>query len=109
MENTNRIFGNDEWMSYEKNTELVELYKKQYMIIANLYVIYQFIKKGSILLYNIIITTNSAGAKNVINTAKKLNEVSTRIIEDALKKYTGKTLDIDDFSHGDPQTNLCEF
>ena len=103
------FFGNDEWMSYEKNTELVELYKKQLHDYRKFVYDIPIYKKGSILLYNIIITTNSAGAKNVINTAKKLNEVSTRIIENALKKYTGKTLDIDDFSHGDPQTNLCEF
>jgi len=92
-----RVFGTSDWKMCTNQDELLQLYCKQINTMKRFVDVIPIFKAGENKLYDLIFaSSNIDGAGNVMKYTKDiLDNVTTELIEDALKVATKKTTDLD--------------
>ena len=90
----NVFYGNCEWRTLTKGFELMTLYRKQIEKYKDYVYDIPFFQKGKVLSYNILVATNSKGASNIIESARKIANVKTETIDGCFKVVTKKIGDL---------------
>jgi three-Cys-motif partner protein len=92
------FFGNNNWNNCEDGETLAELYKQQMSKFKKYTYTIPVYQTGERILYHMIIATNSKGASNVFDDARRIMDVTTtELFRDALKVISGKTKDLTEF------------
>jgi len=94
----NELYGNNSWFYLNTEDELLALYVSQIQTFKKYVYTISVLRQDNSRLYDIIIATNSLGAGNIIDDAKKIMDVTTtQMMSSALKVITKKTTEISDF------------
>jgi len=88
------FYGNKKWLSYTEGNDLMELYKRQIGEFRKYVYDIPVYQAGKMITYHMIIATNSSGAGNIVESARKLTRVKTEMIDGGLKVVTGKRDDL---------------
>ncbi|PIN83073.1 MAG: hypothetical protein COV65_04465, partial [Nitrosopumilales archaeon CG11_big_fil_rev_8_21_14_0_20_33_24] len=75
-----QFYGNKKWLSYTEGNDLMELYKRQIGDFRKHVFDIPVYQSGKQVTYHIIIATNSSGAANIVESARKLTQVKTEMI-----------------------------
>ena len=89
-----QFYGNKRWLDCTEGNDLMKLYKSQIGKFRKHVFDIPVFQSGKQIMYHIIIATNSSGASNVVESARKLTRVHTEMMEGGLKVVTGKTDDL---------------
>jgi len=91
------VFGTTEWRKCSNQTELLELYLTQIGTLKEYVEVIPIFRTGENKIYDLIFaSSNPKGAGNVMTYIKGImDNVTTELIEDAMKVATKKTLDLD--------------
>ena len=89
-----QFYGNKKWLSYTEGNDLMELYKRQIGDFRKHVFDIPVYQSGKQVTYHIIIATNSSGAANIVESARKLTQVKTEMINGGLKVVSGKRDDL---------------
>lgn len=89
-----QFYGNKDWIPYTEGNDLMELYKRQIGKFRKQVFDIPVHQSGRQVTYHIIIATNSSGAGNIVESARKLTQVQTEMMKGGLKVVTGKTDDL---------------
>ena len=89
-----QFYGNKKWLSYTEGNDLMELYKRQIGEFRKHVFNIPVYQSGKQITYHILIATNSLGAGNIVESARKLTRVKTEMINGGLKVVTGKRDDL---------------
>ena len=91
------VFGNSNWKNCSNQDELLELYLRQIKIFKDYVEVIPVFRTGENKLYDLIFaSSNPSGAGSVMTYIKGImDNVTTDLIEDALKVATKKTTDLD--------------
>ncbi|MEX0656258.1 MAG: three-Cys-motif partner protein TcmP [Nitrosopumilaceae archaeon] len=93
-ESLSQFYGNKKWITYSDGSNLMELYKRQIGEFREYVYDIPVYQLGKQITYHIIIATNSRGAGNIVESARKLTKVKTEMIDGGLKVVTGKRDDL---------------
>jgi three-Cys-motif partner protein len=94
----NEFFGNNNWKKCKDGEELAELYRQQMSAFRKYTYTIPVYQTGERRLYHMIIATNSKGASNVFDDARKImDETTTEVFRDAFRVISGKTKDLTEF------------
>jgi len=97
-ETFNDLYGNNFWFTQHSEQELLDLYVSQIRRLKKHVYTISVLRQDNSRLYDIIIATNSWGAGNIIDDAKKIMDITTtQMMSSALKVITKKTTEISDF------------
>lgn len=91
------VFGTSEWRKCSNQTELLDVYLKQIKTLKEFVEVIPIFRTGENKLYDLIFaSSNPSGAGSVMTYIKGImDNVTTELIEDALKVSTKKTTDLD--------------
>lgn len=91
------VFGTSKWRGCSNQTELLELYLTQIKTLKEYVEVIPIFRAGENKLYDLIFaSSNPKGAGSIMGYIKKImNNVTTEIIESAMKVVTKKELDLD--------------
>ncbi len=93
------FFGNQNWKDLKNGDELLEQYISQMKGFKKHVLSIPIFKTGKIKLYDLIIATNSDGAKNIISDdIKTMSIIPTEILKSALQVIVGKQSDLSQFT-----------
>jgi len=79
------FYGNNDWLPYTEGEDLMKLYKNQMRQFKKYVVDMPVFQEGKQLTYHILVATDNDGAKNIIESAKKITKVQTEMIDGGLK------------------------
>lgn len=91
------FYGDTSWENTTKGEELMKIYKDKINKIKKFVYDIPVFQSGSQISYHIIIATNSKGARNIVESARKITLVQTKMIDGGLKVVTKKRTEITDF------------
>ena len=91
------FYGDDSWETVTKGNELMEIYKNKINKCKKFVYDIPVFQSGNQVGYHIIIATNSKGAGNIIDSARKITKVKTEMIGGGVKVLTNKTHEIDEY------------
>lgn len=91
----NEFFGDQTWRSQSNGSELLDRYIEKIRQFKDHVFDIPVFRTGESRLYDLIIATNSKGAGNIVDDARKVMEItSTEMIRDAFKVVTNKRVDL---------------
>lgn len=91
----NEFFGDQTWRGQSNGSELLDRYIEKIRQFKDYVFDIPVFRAGESRLYDVIIATNSKGAGNIIDYARKIMETtSTELIKDAFKVVTNKSVDL---------------
>lgn len=79
------FYGNNTWIPYTEGEELMKLYKNQIKQFKKHVVDMPVFQAGKQLTYHILVATDNDGAKSIIDSAKKITQVQTEMLDGGLK------------------------
>ncbi len=91
------FYGDSSWESTTKGEELMIIYKNKIGKLKKFVYDIPVFQSGNQIGYHIIIATNSKGAGNIIDSARKITKVKTEMIGGGIKVVTNKTHEISEF------------
>ena len=91
------FYGDSSWESTTKGEELMTIYKNKISKFKKFVYDIPVFQSGNQIGYHIIIATNSKGAGNIIDSARKITKVKTEMIGGGIKVVTNKTHEISEF------------
>ncbi|KAF6247510.1 hypothetical protein C6990_03380 [Nitrosopumilus sp. b3] len=91
------FYGDESWEESTKGEELMKIYRNKIQTIKKHVYDIPVFQSGNQIAYHIIIATNSDGARNIVESARKITQVQTKMIDGGLKVVTNKRTEITDF------------
>lgn len=91
------FYGDDSWEQTTKGEELMKMYMDKISALKKFVYDIPVYQSGNQIGYHIIIATNSKGAGNIVDSARKITKVKTEMIGGGIKVVTNKTHEINEW------------
>ena len=91
------FYGDDAWGKVTTGEDLMKIYKNKINDFKKYVYDIPVFQSGNKIGYHLIIASNSKGAANIIESARKIMKVKTEMIDGGIKVVTNKTSEISDF------------